>query len=111
MRNENLHHFHLSPDIEMVFTLEVYVKRRYPRGRWEYTIKMHLQEIQYEDMDWIHLAEDRDHKWVLLDTIINICISCMARNSLRKNGAVGYYVFLWSNRLILGKTNNRICTY
>jgi hypothetical protein len=48
------------------------MKRRYPRGGWEYTIEMCLQEIQYEDMDWIHLAEDRDYEWILLDTIMNI---------------------------------------
>jgi len=89
------------------------MKGRYPRGRWEYTVKMHLQEIQYEDMDWIHLAEDRNQERAVLDTIhvMNIWISCKARNFLHKNGAIGSYVFLLSNRLILGKTNKRICKY
>jgi hypothetical protein len=87
------------------------VKGRYPRGRWEYTIKMHLQEIQYEDMDCIHLAEDREQEWAVLDTLMNIQISCKARNFLCKNGTIGSYVFLWSNKLILGKTNKRICKY
>ena len=34
-----------------------------PRHRWEVTIKLDLKEIGWEDMDWIHLAEDRDKWW------------------------------------------------
>ena len=26
--------------------------------KWEYDIKMHLIQIKWEDVDWIHLAED-----------------------------------------------------
>ena len=109
--NEDLHHFHFSPDIVMVFKWEVCMKRRYPRVRWEYTIEIYLQEIQYEDMDWIHLAEDWEQELALLDTVMNIRNACNAANFLHKKGAVGSYVFLLSNRLMLGKTNNRICKY
>ena len=31
-----------------------------PRRRWEDSIKMHLQEVGFGDMDWIELAQDRD---------------------------------------------------
>jgi len=31
-----------------------------PRPRWEDNIKMDLQEVGCEGMDWIDLAEDRD---------------------------------------------------
>jgi hypothetical protein len=31
-----------------------------PRRRWEENIKMDLREIGFEDMNWIHLAQDRD---------------------------------------------------
>jgi len=31
-----------------------------PRRRWEDNIKMVLQEVGYDGMDWIELAQDRD---------------------------------------------------
>jgi len=31
-----------------------------PRHRWEDNIKMDLQEVGCESMDWIDLAQDRD---------------------------------------------------
>ena len=31
-----------------------------PRLRWEDNIKVDLQEVGCEDMDWIELAQDRD---------------------------------------------------
>jgi hypothetical protein len=31
-----------------------------PRSRWVNHIKMNLREIQWDDMDWIHLAQHRD---------------------------------------------------
>ena len=33
-----------------------------PRLRWEGNIKMDLQEVGCEDMDWIELAQDR-YRW------------------------------------------------
>jgi hypothetical protein len=33
-----------------------------PRRRWEDNIKMNLQEVECEGMDWIELAQDRD-RW------------------------------------------------
>jgi hypothetical protein len=33
-----------------------------PTRRWEDNIKMHLQKVEFEGMDWIGLAQDRD-KW------------------------------------------------
>jgi hypothetical protein len=33
-----------------------------PRCRWEDNIKMDLGEIVFGDVDWIHLAQDRD-RW------------------------------------------------
>jgi hypothetical protein len=31
-----------------------------PRCRWEDNIKMELQEVGWEAMDWIDMAQDRD---------------------------------------------------
>jgi hypothetical protein len=31
-----------------------------PRRRWVYIIEMELREIEWGDMDWIDLAQDRD---------------------------------------------------
>ncbi|KAJ4428454.1 hypothetical protein ANN_24491 [Periplaneta americana] len=33
---------------------------RRPRRRWEDNIKMNLREMEYDDRDWINLAQDRD---------------------------------------------------
>jgi hypothetical protein len=32
-----------------------------PRRRWEDNNKTDLRQIGWGDMDWIHLAQDRDH--------------------------------------------------
>jgi hypothetical protein len=36
-----------------------------PRCRWQDNIRMDLKEIMWEGVDWIHLAQDRDH-WLAL---------------------------------------------
>jgi hypothetical protein len=33
---------------------------------------MDLEEIGYDDVDWIHLAQDRDQERILLNTVINL---------------------------------------
>jgi hypothetical protein len=43
-----------------------------PRHRWEDNIKMDLQEVGCESMDWIDQAEDRDKWWALVDTVMNL---------------------------------------
>jgi hypothetical protein len=35
---------------------------RKPRRRWEDNIKIDLREIWFGDVDWIHLAQDKD-RW------------------------------------------------
>jgi hypothetical protein len=42
-----------------------------PRRRWEDNIKMDLREIVFGDVDWIHLAQDRDRWRALVNTIMN----------------------------------------
>jgi hypothetical protein len=44
-----------------------------PRRRWEDEIKMDLWEIGLGgEVEWIQLAQDRDHWWALVNTVINL---------------------------------------
>ena len=42
-----------------------------PRCRWDDNIKMDLQEVGCEGMDWIDLAQDRDRLPELVKAIMN----------------------------------------
>jgi hypothetical protein len=43
-----------------------------PRRKWEDNIKMYLGEIGFGDVDWIHLAQDRDRWRALVNTVMNL---------------------------------------
>jgi hypothetical protein len=43
-----------------------------PRRKWEDNIKMDLREIWFGDVDWIHLAQDRDRWRGLVNTVMNL---------------------------------------
>jgi hypothetical protein len=43
-----------------------------PRHRWLDNIKTYLKEIWLEVVDWIHLAQDRDRRWALVNTVMNL---------------------------------------
>jgi hypothetical protein len=43
-----------------------------PRHRWEDNIKMDLQEVGLEGMDWIDMAQDRDRWRSLVNAVINL---------------------------------------
>jgi hypothetical protein len=43
-----------------------------PRRRWEDNIKMDLREIGFGDVDWIHLARDRDTWRAVVNTVMNL---------------------------------------
>jgi hypothetical protein len=42
-----------------------------PRRRWEDNIKMDLEEVGCEGIDWIELAQDRDRWRALLNAVMN----------------------------------------
>jgi hypothetical protein len=46
-----------------------------PRRRWEDNIKIYLREIGFGDVDWIHLAQDRDRWRALVITVMNLRVT------------------------------------
>jgi hypothetical protein len=43
-----------------------------PRHRWVDSIKRDLREIEWNGMDWIDLAQDRDQWRALVNTVMNL---------------------------------------
>jgi hypothetical protein len=43
-----------------------------PRRRWVDNIKMDLREIEWDSVDWIELAQDRDQWKALVNTVMNL---------------------------------------
>ena len=43
-----------------------------PRLRWEDNIKMYLQDLECEGMDWIGVAQDRDMLRAIVNAVINL---------------------------------------
>jgi hypothetical protein len=43
-----------------------------PRHRWEYNIKMDLQDVGWGSMDWIDLAQDRGRWPALLNAVMSL---------------------------------------
>jgi len=42
------------------------------RRRWEDNIKMYLQKVDWEGMDWIHLAQKRDMWRTLVKAVMSL---------------------------------------
>jgi hypothetical protein len=57
-----------------------------PRGRrmhrWEDNIRMDVREIGWEDVDWIHLSQDRDQWRALVNTVMNLRVPIKTANFL-----------------------------
>jgi hypothetical protein len=49
-----------------------------PRGilrrKWEDVIKIDLWETGWVDVEWIHLAQDREWWWALVNMVMNLWI-------------------------------------
>jgi hypothetical protein len=41
---------------------------------WDDNIRLDLKVCRVEDVDWIHLAEDRDQWHVVVNTVMNLWI-------------------------------------
>jgi len=44
------------------------------RRRWEDNIKMDLQKVEYGDVDWMELAQERDSWWIFMTVVMNILV-------------------------------------
>jgi hypothetical protein len=42
------------------------------RCKWEDNIRMDLKEIWWEGVEWVHLAQVRDRRWVIVNTVVNL---------------------------------------
>jgi hypothetical protein len=43
-----------------------------PRRRLEDNIRKDLRETGWEGLDWMHLAQDKDQKWAVVNTVMNL---------------------------------------
>jgi len=48
-----------------------------PRRRWEDNIKMDLQEVGGAFAGWMELNQDRDRRWALVSTVMNLRVPKM----------------------------------
>jgi hypothetical protein len=45
-----------------------------PRRRWVNNIKIYLREIEWDAVDWINLAQERDQWRALVNTVMNLTV-------------------------------------
>ena len=83
MHNEELNDLYSSPNIVRVIKSRRmrwagHVARMgkrplgRPRHRWVDNIRMDLQEVGCEYMDWIGRAQDQDRWWTLVSAVMNL---------------------------------------
>jgi predicted small integral membrane protein len=46
-----------------------------PRHRWKDNIKMDLRETAFGDVDWTHLAQDRDWWQIVVNMVMNLQVA------------------------------------
>jgi hypothetical protein len=53
-----------------------------PRRRWEYNNRMHLGEVGWERVGWMHLAQDGNKLLVLVNRVMNFPVQHKAEKFL-----------------------------
>jgi len=61
-------------NLYLIFVGEPEGKRPFGRlrRREENNIKMHLRIIRWEGVDWIHLSQDRDQWWAVVNRVMGL---------------------------------------
>jgi hypothetical protein len=59
-----------------------------PMHRWENNIKMDLTEIGYDDVIWIHVAQNKDQWQALVNTVMNLSTPLKTRNLLNREATI-----------------------
>ena len=70
----------------MLDMLQIFPKKRFNEHfrshRLKDSVKIHLKEVDWEDGDWIYLAEDREWCWAVVNVVMNFNIQLNTGNFL-----------------------------
>jgi len=67
--------------VEKINTYRVLMRKRggkrllvRPRWRWNNNIKTDFQEVEWDSMDWVHVAQDRNTWRGLVHVVVNLWV-------------------------------------
>jgi hypothetical protein len=75
-----------SIDIRKILKIKFYGNP----SQWEDNIKAGLQEVGCDGMNWIELTQDRDRWRALVNSVMNLRVSCNAGNFLTSCKTVSF---------------------
>jgi hypothetical protein len=52
-----------------------------PRYRCNDDTEVTVEELGWQNVDWIHLAQDRNHWWSFMNTVISLVVTSWATTS------------------------------
>jgi ribosome biogenesis protein Nip4 len=58
----------------LVTEFEGKIPLRRPRHKWEDNVRRDLREIGWEGVNWIHLAQDLDQWWAVVNSVMNLWV-------------------------------------
>jgi len=74
LHDEELHNFHASPNAIRAIKPEGKKPLGRSKRRWEGNI-IDLREIMWEVVDRMHLTDDRDQWWAVVNRVMNLPVS------------------------------------